>query len=695
MSSRACREIADRLVVDTGRLGAEGRLILYVVPAEGCELDDDLAGGSAPPCGPSCPPGTCRTIRQVPGIPRTLSGKKLEVPVRKILLGTEPERAADPDALANPEVLAYFRGDRGVAPPDQHSAQQPPPPGPHGYLKRRISYKEVAEWPSAGGARGPAHTTKEWTMPDNNADEAREALLIKAAQAWTDDSALDPAALDPAALDAAALDPAALDRAALDSAVPGGDAVLRYLRAYYHRVATEDLASPSRLAVVAEAHARLGLRRPQGRALVQVREAGRAHLDQGAAPNLVVDIVTDDMPYLVDSVTTRLNRHQAEIRLLVHPLLRVRRDVAGALRQIAGLGGDEVAPGPPDEVTESWIHVELEPPGDRVTGQQLETDLRLVLDDVRVAAEDQARMEVAARALADDLGGPGGQRGGRGRRPAALAGRRQLHLPRLPRVRPGADGRRRRRPARPAGHRPGHTPPHPARPGSPAVRLLPAQVAAQAQDPTERLVLAKANSSSPSTAPTTWTMSRSSGSTPDGRVAGELRFLGLFACGGLHRQHRYRPGDAAQGAQVLDRRRAARRAATAARIWPQILEVYPREELFQIAADELIPIALGVLRLPSAGRPGCSCAGTLRPVHVLPGVPAPGPLHHAGPAAHQEVLLGRRLTGPPRLTTARPVGDSALARLHFVVRAERGRTLPQVDAAALEQQAGRRDPVLG
>ena len=61
-----------------------------------------------------------------------------------------------------------------------------------------------------------------------------------------------------------------------------GEAVLRYLRAYYHRVATEDLASPSRLAVVAEAHARLGLRRPQGRALVQVREAGHAHLDQSA-----------------------------------------------------------------------------------------------------------------------------------------------------------------------------------------------------------------------------------------------------------------------------------------------------------------------------------------------------------------------------------------------------------------------------
>jgi acetoacetyl-CoA synthetase len=44
----------------------------------------------------------------VPGIPRTLSGKKLEVPVRKILLGTPVEKAANPDAMANPEVLMHF-----------------------------------------------------------------------------------------------------------------------------------------------------------------------------------------------------------------------------------------------------------------------------------------------------------------------------------------------------------------------------------------------------------------------------------------------------------------------------------------------------------------------------------------------------------------------------------------------------------
>ncbi|HJY60834.1 MAG TPA: acetoacetate--CoA ligase, partial [Streptosporangiaceae bacterium] len=81
----------------------------YVVPAPGRELDDDLAARLRTALRTQLSPRHVPDeIYQVPGIPRTLSGKKLEVPVRKILLGTEPERAADPNALANPEVLAYF-----------------------------------------------------------------------------------------------------------------------------------------------------------------------------------------------------------------------------------------------------------------------------------------------------------------------------------------------------------------------------------------------------------------------------------------------------------------------------------------------------------------------------------------------------------------------------------------------------------
>ncbi|MGP8034924.1 MAG: acetoacetate--CoA ligase [Steroidobacteraceae bacterium] len=102
-------EVADSLVVDTGQLGTDGRLILYLVLADGAALDDGLAGRiKAALRAALSPRHVPDEIHQVPGIPRTLSGKKLEVPVRRILPGTPVADAADPDALANPEVLAWI-----------------------------------------------------------------------------------------------------------------------------------------------------------------------------------------------------------------------------------------------------------------------------------------------------------------------------------------------------------------------------------------------------------------------------------------------------------------------------------------------------------------------------------------------------------------------------------------------------------
>ncbi|SNT56779.1 acetoacetyl-CoA synthetase [Streptosporangium subroseum] len=102
-------EIADSLVIDTGQLGQEGRLLLYVAMVEGSVLSDDLVtrlrGDLREALSPRHVPNE---IIEVPGIPRTLSGKKLEVPIRKILLGVPPEKAANLDAMANPEVLRHF-----------------------------------------------------------------------------------------------------------------------------------------------------------------------------------------------------------------------------------------------------------------------------------------------------------------------------------------------------------------------------------------------------------------------------------------------------------------------------------------------------------------------------------------------------------------------------------------------------------
>ncbi|HEY3902789.1 MAG TPA: acetoacetate--CoA ligase [Streptosporangiaceae bacterium] len=102
-------EVADSLVIDTGTLGTEGRLVLYLVLAPGFSLDDGLVAKIKSALRSALSPRHVPDeLHQVPGVPRTLSGKKLEVPVRKILTGTPVSEAADPDSLANPEVLGFF-----------------------------------------------------------------------------------------------------------------------------------------------------------------------------------------------------------------------------------------------------------------------------------------------------------------------------------------------------------------------------------------------------------------------------------------------------------------------------------------------------------------------------------------------------------------------------------------------------------
>jgi len=102
-------EVTDSLVIDTGTLGREGRLVLYLVLAPGASLDDDLRSKIRSVLRSALSPRHVPDeMHQVPGVPRTLSGKKLEVPVRKILTGTPVSEAADRDSLANPDVLAYF-----------------------------------------------------------------------------------------------------------------------------------------------------------------------------------------------------------------------------------------------------------------------------------------------------------------------------------------------------------------------------------------------------------------------------------------------------------------------------------------------------------------------------------------------------------------------------------------------------------
>jgi acetoacetyl-CoA synthetase len=102
-------EVTDALVVDLPREGTDGWMPLFVVLEDGNTLDDSLVDAIRRRVREDCSPRHVpNEVRQIEAVPRTLSGKVLEVPVKRILTGTPVEQAASRESLANPEALDYF-----------------------------------------------------------------------------------------------------------------------------------------------------------------------------------------------------------------------------------------------------------------------------------------------------------------------------------------------------------------------------------------------------------------------------------------------------------------------------------------------------------------------------------------------------------------------------------------------------------
>jgi acetoacetyl-CoA synthetase len=99
-------EVSDSVVVDTGSIDQDGKLWLFVVPADGVLLDETVRAKIKKvlrtEVSPRHVPDEILAIKEVP---RTLNGKKLEVPIKRILMGTPFERAVNPGTLANPKAI--------------------------------------------------------------------------------------------------------------------------------------------------------------------------------------------------------------------------------------------------------------------------------------------------------------------------------------------------------------------------------------------------------------------------------------------------------------------------------------------------------------------------------------------------------------------------------------------------------------
>ncbi|MGQ0837945.1 NAD-glutamate dehydrogenase [Actinokineospora sp.] len=174
------------------------------------------------------------------------------------------------------------------------------------------------------------------------------------------------------------------------------------VRLYYRYIPPEEVIDddPVDLVGAVRSHARLALRRVKGRPAVRMLNPTDS-ADGWNTPGSVVQLVTDDMPYLVESVSAELVRRGVQVQRVAHPIVVVRRDFTGGLLDVLPTADPDDPPG--DAFAESWMSIEVDLITDADRAREIETGLLSVLTDVREVVEDTDRMVGTARALADQL----------------------------------------------------------------------------------------------------------------------------------------------------------------------------------------------------------------------------------------------------------------------------------------------------
>ncbi|MFF4163617.1 NAD-glutamate dehydrogenase [Streptomyces sp. NPDC001741] len=483
--------------------------------------------------------------------------------------------------------------------------------------------------------------------------------------------------------------------------------LLAYFQRYYLHTAPEDITDRDPVDVfgAASSHYRLAESRPQGTANVRVHTP-TVEENGWTSSHSVVEVVTDDMPFLVDSVTNELSRQGRGIHLVIHPQVVVRRDVTGKLIEV--LAEDRVRPDgttgakgrkearaelPHDALVESWIHVEIDRETDRADLKQITADLLRVLSDVRETVEDWDKMRDAALRIADDLPSePLDELADEEVEEArellrwlaadhfTFLGYREYELrdsDALTAV-PGTGlGILRSDPKHSEDE---------AHPVSPSFDRLPADARAKAREH-KLLILTKANSRATVHRPSYLDYVGVKKFDADGNVIGERRFLGLFSSAAYTESVRRVPVVRRKVAEVLEGAGFTPNSHDG-RDLLQILETYPRDELFQTPVDQLRSIVTSVLYLQERRRLRLYLRQDEYGRYYSALVYLPRDRYTTGVRLRLIDILKEELGGTSVDFTAWNT-ESILSRLHFVVRVPPGTELPHLTDADADRIEGR------
>jgi glutamate dehydrogenase len=457
------------------------------------------------------------------------------------------------------------------------------------------------------------------------------------------------------------------------------DQVEAFTRQFYRGVDLEDLLERTVPDLYGAAVAQWSFARQRGAGVAKVRVYSPRFEEHGwRSVHSVVELVTDDMPFLVDSVSMELNRQGLTIHLPIHPVLTVRRDDAGTLVQVLPDGAR-----PHRGLRESVIHVEVDRQTEPAVLDRIRAGIERVLADVRAASEDWAPMRQRVREILTRLADepPPVDREELAEARALLEWVDQGHFTFLGYraydlgVQDGEDVLR----AVP-GTGLGILRESTAKPLSHSFAKLPPEVRRRAREP-HVLVLTKANSHATVHRPSYLDYIGVKRFDSRGRVAGEWRFLGLYTAAAYNRN----PRDIPVLRQKVDR--VLRRAGLppGGHDWKallNVLETFPREELFQIAEDQLFDVAMGIMRLEERRRVRLFLWRDRYSRFVSCLAYVPRDRYTTVVRRRIEEVLKRALHGESLDFTVR-LSESVLARLYFIVRVPPGRTA-DVDVRELE-----------
>jgi glutamate dehydrogenase len=445
----------------------------------------------------------------------------------------------------------------------------------------------------------------------------------------------------------------------------------QFVALLYEHVPPADIAarSPDDLCGAALALWQFASHRQPGRAKVRVYNP-EPETDGWSSPHTVVEIVNDDMPFLVDSVTAAVNEGGREVRLVIHPILSVARDSNGVL-----LGLDPPSGG----LRESWMQIEITREPGAAERAAIAAKIEAVLADVRSAVSDWQRMRERLRAIVSELDAT----------PPALPpseiaegldflrwldddnytylGFREYRFD-------GAET------ATPLGIL--HDPTYPVFEGVRNFAALPPDV----QDFLRRrelLVIAKTNRRATVHRNVLMDAVGIRRFGPNGEVVGIRLFAGLFTSVAYSRSPRWIPLLRLKVQRVMARSGLPPDSHDGKAL-QHILETYPRDELFQIREDELYEIAIGILNLQERQRIALFVRRDPLERFVTCLIYVPRDRYDTQLRLRFTAILEQAFAGKLADFSVH-VDESVLARVEFLIATTRG-SVPPVDVAALEQQ---------